>query len=142
MWAEAAKQIRTFDNAVLTMLDVDGYPLSVRVDTSSYDATSGELNFSVPQELRPAEGPARLLCHFHDEKLWSLSFTHVGGSAKNQRSGWVFVSTTFSPPPRLGVLGFVRSLSTSAQKYLDKRGLGRPRVDWAALKQIQRRAKA
>ena len=37
--------------------------------------------------------------------------------------------------------GLRRSVSTAATKYLAKRGLERPTVDWAAIKEIQRRAK-
>ena len=37
---------------------------------------------------------------------------------------------------------FIKGTRTSGQKYLDKRGLDRPAVNWAAVKEIQRRAKA
>jgi hypothetical protein len=42
----------------------------------------------------------------------------------------------------LPFVAFMRNLRASAQKYLDKRGLARPAVDWAAVKEIQRRASA
>jgi hypothetical protein len=32
VWAEAAKWLGKFDEAVLTVLDTDGYPVSIRVD--------------------------------------------------------------------------------------------------------------
>ena len=36
MWAEAAKWLGKFDETVLTGLDVDGYPVSIRVDPRNY----------------------------------------------------------------------------------------------------------
>ena len=68
MWAEAAKWLNKFDEAVLTVLDSDGYPGSVRVDPRAYDAATGELPSAVPDALRAVEGPANLLCHYHDER--------------------------------------------------------------------------
>jgi hypothetical protein len=142
VWAEAAKWLAKFDEAVLTVTDSDGYPVSVRVDTSAYDAASGELTASVPNSLSPVAGPANLLCHSHDEKLWSLQMVTVKGRVEQRDNAWVFRSEHFDPPSRLAVLQFVGNLRRSAQKYLDKRGLARPEVNWAAVKEIQRRAKA
>jgi hypothetical protein len=95
----------------------------------------------VPDSLRPTTGPASLLCHYHDEKLWGLRFVHVAGRAERRGERWVFVSTKLVPPPKGGFLGLARSVSTAATKYLAKRGLERPTVDWAAIKEIQLRAK-
>ncbi len=141
MWSEAAKWLAKFDDAVLTMPDVHGYPVSVRVDARSYSAATGELPAVVPDSLLPAEGPAGLLCHYHDEELWGLQFVHVAGRAERRGERWVFVSTKLMPPPKGGFLGFARSMSTTATKYLAKRRLERPAVDWSAIKEIQRRAK-
>jgi hypothetical protein len=141
VWSEAAKWLAKFDDAVLTMTDVDGYPVSVRVDARSYSAATGELPAVVPDSLRPTDGPAGLLCHYHDEKLWGLQFVHVAGRAERRAERWAFVSTTLMPPPKGGFLGFARSMGTAATRYLAKRGLERPTVDCAAIKEIQRRAK-
>jgi hypothetical protein len=35
-----------------------------------------------------------------------------------------------------------RRMATAANKYLAKRGLERPPVNWAAVKEVQRRARA
>jgi hypothetical protein len=37
---------------------------------------------------------------------------------------------------------FLANARTAAQKYLDKRGLQRPPINWSAVKEIQRRASA
>ena len=115
---------------------------NIKVDeVKDVSAATGELPAVVPDSLRPTEGPAGLLCHYHDEKLWGLQFVHVAGRAERRGERWVFVSTTLMPPPKGGFLGFARSLGTAATRYLAKRGLERPTVDWAAIKEIQRNAK-
>jgi len=58
VWAEAAKWLGKFDETVLTGLDVDGYPVSIRVDPRNYDATTGTLPAAFPSTLHVVEGPA------------------------------------------------------------------------------------
>ena len=142
MWTEAAKWLGKFDGAVLTTLDADGYPASVRVDSAAYDAATGELPASLPTELRIVDGPANLLCHYHDEKLWKLNMISIKGRVENRDGSWVFATTAFNAPGKLAMLSFLKGVRVAGQKYLDKRGLGRPQVNWAAVKEIARRAKA
>ena len=40
MWAEAARWLGKFNKAVLTTLDADGYPVSVRLNTHGYVAAT------------------------------------------------------------------------------------------------------
>ena len=97
----------------------------------------------MPDAVRAVEGPANLMCHYHDEKMWKLKAILIKGRVENRDGAWVFVSTAFSPPSKLEVLSFIKGRAgTSAQKYLDKRGLKRPAVNWAAVKEIKRRVKA
>ncbi len=142
VWAKAAKWLGKFDEAVLTMLDSDGYPVSVRVNSRAYDAATGELPATLPGALRIVDGPANLLCHYHDEKLWKLNAITIKGRLENRNGSWVFASTAFNAPSKLAMLSFIKGVRSAGQKYLDKRGLDRPEVDWAAAKEIQRRAKA
>lgn len=141
MWDEAATWLNKFDEAVLTVVDADGYPASIRVRSQSYDGSTGELRFTPPDSVHAVEGPANLLCHSHDEKLWKLQMLTVKGRLENRDGTWVFRSERFEPPSKLAVVSFIRNARNSAQKYLDKRGLDRPEVNWAAIKEIQRRAK-
>ncbi len=140
MWGDAAKRLSRFPQAVLTALDANGYPVSVRVDTGDYDAATGELPAVLPAELGVVGGPANLLCHYHDAKLWRLDATQVKGRLQRRGERWVFVSEAFTPQSRLQMVKFLRGTQTSGQKYLDKRGLMRPAVNWTAIKEIQRRA--
>ena len=85
MWAEAAKWLNKSPEAVLTGIDNDGYPVSVRVPTGPYDSATGELPVSLPDAVDGAEGPANLLCHSHDEKLWNLQDDHGQGNPREAR---------------------------------------------------------
>lgn len=140
MWAEAARWLGKFNEAVLTTLDADGYPVSVRLNAHGYVAATGELPVTMPETLGAVAGPANLLCHYHDEKLWNLNAIQIMGRLEKRGGDWVFVTTKFTPPSRWPLWGFIVGLRRSAQKYLDKRGLGRPEVNWAAVKEIWRRA--
>jgi hypothetical protein len=74
--------------------------------------------------------------------MWHLNMIQIKGRLESRDDGWLFQSTTFDAPGKLAFVQFVRNNSTAAQKYLDKRGLERPPIKWAAIKEIQRRAKA
>lgn len=108
MWDEAAKRLNGFPEAVLTALDSHGYPVSVRVSTIGYDAAAGELSAELPEELGTVEGPANLLCHHHDDRLWHLDSTHVTGRLQRRGDGWVFVSEKFTPQKRFEMVSFLR----------------------------------
>ncbi len=142
MWDEAAKWLGKFDETVLTGVDAEGYPVSIRVSPRDYDAATGTLTAAFPSAWRVIEGPANLLSHSHDEKLWHLNMIQVKGRLEARDGGWVFQSTSFDAPSKLAFFHFLRGISAAAQKYLDKRGLKRPPVNWSAVKEIQRRAKA
>ena len=139
MWAEAAKWLAKFDETVVTGLDADGYPISIRVDPGTYDATTGRLAAAFPSTFNIVDGPANLLSHSHDEKLWRLNLIQVKGRLESRDGGWVFQSTNFEAPSKLAFLQFVSTTRKGGQRYLDKRGLKRPEVNWAAVKEIQRR---
>jgi hypothetical protein len=140
VWAEAAKSLNGFSAAVLTAVDTNGYPVSIRVDPHTYDPATGQLSAPFPAPLNAAEGPANLMCHYHDDKQWNIRSTQIKGRLEKQDNSWVFVSTAFDAPARLSVLSFITGARRAGQRYLDKRGLPRPDVDWAGIKELQRRA--
>jgi hypothetical protein len=137
--ADAAKWLGKFDEAVLTALDADGYPFSVRVKTRLYSAETGQLPVALPDVLGAVEGPANLLCHYHDEKLWKLKALQVRGRLEKRKGEWEFVTTSFTPPSKLQLFVFLKGAGTAAQKYLDRRGLKRPDVNWESVNEIKRR---
>jgi hypothetical protein len=142
VWDEAARALQRYPEAVLTGVDADGYPFSVRVGTDRYDRRTGDLVVTeLPDAIVVAEGPANLLCHHHDEKLWNLSFLHVQGRLTNRDGGWVFTTTAF-PNQKSGKLALMRNLHATGTRYLARRGLARPDVNWTAIGEVARRAKA
>jgi hypothetical protein len=142
MWAEAAKWLAKFPDVVVTALDEDGYPISVREATSAYDAAIGELPVRLAETLRPTEGPAGLLCHRHDEKLWNQSAIQVKGSLLRREDDWLFVSSAFTPPSRLAAVQTIKRVRASSDRYLAKRGLEPPVVNWTSVADIWRRARS
>jgi hypothetical protein len=142
VWADAAKWLAKFDEAVLTGLDADGYPVSIRANSRTYDATTGRLPVSPPSALHIAEGPANLLRHSHDEKLWHLNAIQIKGRLENRDDEWVFQSTNFDAPSKLVLVQFLAGTRKAGQKHLDKRGLQRTPVNWSAVNEIRRRGAA
>jgi hypothetical protein len=142
VWAETAKWLAKYPEAVVTALDVNGYPFSVRQSTSSYNARTGELPVELPETLRPTSGPANLLCHKHDEALWNLSSIQIAGVLDRGYNGWVFVSSAFTPPSRLALLQLSRRSRATSRRYLAKRRLEAPKVNWVAVKQVWKEVRA
>jgi hypothetical protein len=145
MWHQAAKWLHRFDSAVITAMTADGYPISVRQNSSRYDAHTGEMRVSIPPNLGAVPGPANLSAHKHDENLWHLSAIQVKGQLQRHSSEWVFVSTSFNPPPRSEIRRLwllQKTMRCSANRYLARRGLVRPKVDWAVINRLQRKAQA
>ena len=144
MWAEAAKALGTFAEAVVTAIDPDGYPVSVRQAAPRYDADTGQMLVAWPEDVAVTEGAANVLCHYHDDKLWNIRAMQIKGRLERRGNDWIFVSTAFTPPSGmlLALWRAAKSNRAAGLRYLNKRGLGRPAVNWAALKEVRRRAQA
>jgi hypothetical protein len=138
VWAEAAKAMAKFDEGVLNAVDGEGYPLSVRQTKLPYDATSGTMPVVLPDSLGAQEGPASLLCHFHDEKLWGLRAILLKGRLEKRAGQWTFVTTAFEPPSMWRMMKNVRA---STKKYLESRNLPWPKVDWNSIAEMWKDAK-
>jgi hypothetical protein len=133
MWAELVKYLPTFRSAVLSGTDAAGYPLSVRC-TPRLDHAARVLRVAVPPgvELRP--GPAGLLCHSHDERLWNLRSFNVRGVLERDGEGWVLRPVTFISGGGIGgplaALRALRDMRRTAARYLARRGLATPAIPW------------
>jgi hypothetical protein len=144
MWHQTAEWLNRFPEAVVTAMGPDGYPVSVRQLSLYYDARTGEMPVAIPAPLVALAGPANVLAHHHDEDLWNLRAIQIRGRVERRGDDWVFISEAFTPPPRgqLRTLWrLARTLRRSADRYLAKRGLTRPKVNWAAVDTLQRRAR-
>lgn len=144
MWDEVAREIEQFPTAVLATVDEAGYPVSVRC-TARFDATRESIEVGVPPGLEVAPGPADLLWHRHDLKLWNLRELVVQGDLARGADGWTLRPTRHlqgqGAGGRVGQLRGISRLRTSAATYLVKRGLPRPRVDWDSINRLRDEAK-
>ncbi len=138
MWAEAAKALAAFPTGVLNAIDAEGSPVSVRQASLAYDAQSGRMPVTIPAALDVREGPASVLCHYHDEKLWNQKVVLVRGRVERTGERWTFVTTSFTPPSMWQMLKGTRRATRS---YLEKRGLEMPRVDFDVVSEMWKRVK-
>jgi hypothetical protein len=143
VWAEAAKWLTKFPDVVVTAVDAEGYPISIRQTAPRYDAGTGQMPIAWPPEVAVAEGPATVLCHSHDEKLWNIKAMQIKGRLERCAGDWIFTSTSFTPPSNM-LITIWRASRTgrkAARRYLDKRGLAAPAVNWDAVDELHRRAR-
>lgn len=118
-----------FASAVLTTVDPDGYPSSVRVKPA-LTAEASVLDIgSLPASA--AEGRAWLLWHKHDESLWGLQNLGTAGWLSAAGGRGRFEAARFTAG--LGALSEFQSLASCrrhANAYLQKRNMARPAVAW------------
>jgi hypothetical protein len=138
VWDEAAAWLAKYPEVVVTALDAEGYPYSIRASTSGYDAATGELAVVLPDGLAPSNSAANLLCHRHDESLWNLSVIHVKGILDHRAGNWVFITTAFHRPPRFVLLDLMMRMRTASRRYLVSRQVAAPEVNWSAIEHIWR----
>lgn len=117
-----------FSSAVLSARDPEGAPVVARVHPEP-----GESGYRIemPGDITAAAGPASLLVHRHDDELANLRFALVRGHLTEDGGQWCFTPSQVIDPAGTA-LSTLRRTRRSARKYLSKRGLPRPRVDWAA----------
>ena len=144
MWPEITTHLYEFESAVLSGLDEDGYPFSVRCRPYP-DASGAEvLRVWLPPGTLIRPGPASLLCHTHDENLWNLKGFLVRGVLFLDFGEWSFEPVRFVPGLGMGGLPgmirfFVRS-RRNARRYLEKRGLARPSIPWDEINAAKKEA--
>jgi hypothetical protein len=145
MWAEVQRHLRGFSSAVLTGVDNDGYPVSFRC-APELDEREQVLRVSLSGWTGIRPGPASLLCHQHNQLLWDIrSFMVRGTLTPTGGEIWLFRPTHFVPGIGVGglagMLRFAFAKRRVARHYLQRRGLSRPRIDWAQLRALQARAR-
>jgi hypothetical protein len=133
MWDEILKHLGDFSSAVISGVDRLGYPVSVRCKPEPDDSAQ-VLRVQLPGSAGIEAGPASLLCHRHDEKLWDLKSFLVRGSLEQDASGWVLRPSAFVPATGIGgwvaLVRFIRDGKRTSSRYLKKRGWPRPRIPW------------
>jgi hypothetical protein len=143
MWHEVVRRLPRFSSAVLTGLDSDGDPVSVRC-RPTLDQQAQVLQVLVPDGLGMVPGPAGLLCHHHNDQLWGLKSFLLRGTLERTGHGWVFrphqlvrgMDTT-----AISNLRLLRNGRRTAKRYLAARGLRRPRIPWEHYAQLKDQAR-
>lgn len=145
-WRRLTGELATYANAVLTGIDGEGYPYSVRCQPQPDTATRTLTLAGVSAPIW--EGPASLLCHWHDERLWrQRSFLARGRLSREgvEEDSWRFTPTRVVPgisqnPLELG--RFFMGGRRAASQYLAKRHWPRPTIPWDDVIRIKREAQA
>lgn len=140
MWAEIEKYLPQFESAVLNARDAEGYPYSVRCGPE-HDRPAGILRIDLAGRTDVQPGPASLLCHSHDEKLWNQKIFLLRGRLEVTGEGHAFRPEKFVPSIGTGgPIGMVRMLlgvRKASAAYLKKRGLARPRIPWGEIEALK-----
>ncbi|GHB56657.1 hypothetical protein GCM10010347_28450 [Streptomyces cirratus] len=120
-----------YPTAVLAARDASGAPVLARTRPAP---TQGGFAVDVPPDCAVAAGPASLLVHRHDERLNGMHNALVRGELRQTAAGWTLLPTTVVEPMGSGrpadALRVLRHARRSTDRYLDRRGLRRPRVQW------------
>ena len=129
--ARTAAELPHYLSGVLSWMGADGAPSSTRVRPTV--ESDGRLALGQDLELHP--GAASLLCHSHDNELWSQRSFVTVGRLEHVGERWTFVCERFiegasNRPLRL--LRMFRDARSTAHRYLERRGLSRPAVAWDA----------
>lgn len=142
-WERLTSQLARYESAVLNGLDAEGYPYSVRCHPQPDAATRTLSLAGMTAPLR--EGPASLLCHWHDERLWKQRSFLARGQLVRDGARWRFTPTQLisgidNSPAALG--RFFMHARGVAAGYLAKRKLPRPVIPWDEVLRIKREAQA
>ncbi|MCL4448532.1 MAG: pyridoxamine 5'-phosphate oxidase family protein [Actinobacteria bacterium] len=142
--SKVLKKLSSFSTAVLSIMNRDGFPISVRC-LLRVDRYTERLELSLPDGFTPPSTHAWLLCHSFNRKLWRAdSFGMMGileplksESYSFESNNFYFYPTTFvqgvgSKQPISAFSSLIKSKS-AASKYLAKRSLVRPKVAWDEL---------
>jgi len=144
-FGQVATRLPDYRSGVLAAFDDAGRPTLLRV-LPRVDSAGGELVLDLPDGLDLRPGAASLLCHTHDDQLDSQNSFVVAGSLRHRDGNWTLSTDRFVPGPGTGgplaVVKAVRGLRSTAARYLERRGLPRPTVQWAAIDELWRLARA
>ena len=135
-WDTLVDWLGRFPDAVLTGLDRAGRPAGAR-GVPRPDPGARVLRWGRMAGLDLVEGPASVLCHSHDAKLWTLASFVVRGHLSTGTGGdpeWVFTPRSVVAGTGMsGPLGDARGFWAArlrAGRYLARRRIPRPSVPW------------
>ncbi|MFD4505884.1 pyridoxamine 5'-phosphate oxidase family protein [Streptomyces sp. NPDC058457] len=137
-----AAQLARFPTAVLAARDASGAPVLAR----TRPVPTGEgFAVDVPADCPAAPGPAALLVHRHDERLNHMQNALVRGELRESGSGLLLVPAKVVEPMGSGrvsdAVSVLRSTRRATDRYLRRRGLTRPQVDWREFRALAQEAR-
>ena len=114
MWKRAKKDLGKYPEVVVNAKDAEGRGVSVRQRTVVFDEATGTLPVSLPSTLGVVPGPATVLGHFHDEKVWNMHSMSIKGALEQRAGQWVFVASSYRPARIMDFLRGTRGWERSA----------------------------
>ena len=139
MWTDITHYLPKFKSTVLTGLDAAGNPYSLRCRPSP-DSISQTLRLSLPDDIPLKNGPACMLFHKHDARLWNLLSFVVRGVLERDGQNWIFRPESFVPGVGIGgIPSYFRFLVNgrkATNQYLQNRGLVRPQIPWEEWREV------
>ena len=143
MWAEIEKYLPLFESAVLNAGDDEGYPYSVRCHPEQ-DRPAEIFRLDLAEGTNVQAGPASLLFHSHDEKLWNQKIFLLRGRLEAADDGHVFRPEKFVPSigtgGPLGTVRMILGVRKASAAYLNRRKLVRPRIPWDEVEAVKKEA--
>lgn len=132
-----AARLSAYPSAVLAACDDSGAPVLARTRPVATDAGYA---LTVPADCAATAGPASLLVHRHDARLNHMQNTLVRGELRQSGQDWLLVPATVVEPMGSGrpsdALRVLRRTNRATARYLERRGLPRPRVRWEAFRAL------
>ncbi|WP_285760013.1 pyridoxamine 5'-phosphate oxidase family protein [Nocardiopsis ansamitocini] len=132
-----ADLVARFPSGVLGVRDASGAPLLARVRPRATDA-GFVVEADVPEGAVP--GKASLLVHRHDEHLNGMHNALVRGELHMDGEQWVLVPSKVIEPMGAGnrssAVRILRDARRSTNRYLERRGLDRPRIEWGQFQEL------
>ncbi len=136
MWDKIETLQPLFTSAVLTAVDADGYPISIRT-VPQCDFIAQFIHIAIPSQLPFQAGPAALLFHSHDEKLATLKSFALRGHLAYHATEWIFYPQRFIPGVGINSYQqYIDDATNTARAYLQKRGIEHLEVPWDKIKAL------
>jgi hypothetical protein len=133
-FARACRELPGFSSAVLATAGGDELPVLRRVRLHADGSAGGFVLECSGPDL--GAGPASLLLHRHDDLLSNQRQLGMPGVLSQSGDQWLFrpdrLLPNMFPDSPIEMVRTVYRARRSAARYLERRGLSRPAIDWAA----------
>ena len=144
MWREVRREASRFSSGVISGMGDEGTPVSGRCSPRVDVQRRLLVLDGDPHPVLP--GPAAVLYHRHDDRLWRLRSCLMTGTLTHVDGEWLFGPVRFIPGMGIGgALSYLRLLVNgrkNTSRYLAVHSLTRPQPAWEEIEQLLARAQA